>query len=277
MRFHNSRVRAELTAFSNKINGNIQKMALILPQGAVGTTLGGQPITSQTADGAVFVALSTVPVLVRANFDDARIWGVEWLGQFKLRDDLTVGSTYTSMRAKDLATGLPPNIEGGTPAPGGTLWVRYAKSGQKWWAEPYVNFAAKQTHLSSLDLGDRRTGATRTRSQIQNFFRRGATVHGWVSAGPDGVFGNSDDFLISTGETLAQIQDRVLGVGVNSAPLFTSVPSYVVYGVRFGMNFGAHHTILVDAENLTDKSYRGISWGMDGPGRGVSFRYVARW
>jgi outer membrane receptor protein involved in Fe transport len=276
VRFRTPRVRAEFSAFSNKINGNIQKMALILPQGAVGTTLGGQPITSQTATGAVFVALSSVPVLVRANFDDARIWGVEWLGQFKLRDDTTVGSTYTYMRARDLGTGLPPNIEGGTPAPGGTLWVRYAKSGQKWWAEPYVNFAATQSNLSSLDLGDRRTGATRSRSQIQNFFRRGATVHGWVSAGPNGTFGNSDDILIATGETLTQVQNRVLGVGVDSTPLFTAVPSYVVCGVRVGFNLGRHHTILIDAENLTDQSYRGISWGMDGPGRGVSFRYVAR-
>jgi hemoglobin/transferrin/lactoferrin receptor protein len=61
------------------------------------------------------------------------------------------------------------------------VWFRYAKSGQKWWAEPYVMFAQEQTHLSSLDLGDRRTGATRTRGQIQNFFRQGARVRGWIN------------------------------------------------------------------------------------------------
>ena len=277
VRVNTKRVRVELTAFSNTIYGNHQKQSLILPQGAVGSSVGGQPIVAQAAGGAVFVALSSNPVLVRANFDDARIWGVEWLGQFKVREDLTVGTTYTYMRARDLATDLPPNIEGGTPAPGGTVWFRYAKPSQPWWVEPYVTFAATQSHLSSLDISDRRTGATRTRSQIQNFFRNGATARGWVTAGPDGVFGNADDILTETGETLAQIQNRVLGVGVNSAPLWTAVPSYVVWGVRLGVTIAGHHTIMVDAENLGNESFRGISWGMDGPGRGISVRYMARW
>ena len=37
------------------------KQALILPQGAVGTMLGDEPIISQTPDGAVFVAASSGP------------------------------------------------------------------------------------------------------------------------------------------------------------------------------------------------------------------------
>jgi len=152
------------------------------------------------------------------------------------------------------------------------VWFRYAKSGQKWWTEPYVMFAQEQTHLSSLDLGDRRTGATRTRGQIQNFFRQGARVRGWINPGPDGTFGNADDFLIATNETLAQIQDRVLGVGVNSKPLWTAVPAYGIVGVRAGVRFGPH-SIVLDASNLGDKNYRGISWGMDGPGRMVTVRY----
>jgi hemoglobin/transferrin/lactoferrin receptor protein len=57
---------------------------------------------------------------------------------------------------------------------------------------PYVHFAANQNRLSTLDLEDRRTGATRTRSNIKNFFYNGATARGWVNAGPDGVF-NADD------------------------------------------------------------------------------------
>jgi hypothetical protein len=31
--------------------------------------------------------------------------------------------------------------------------------------------------------------------------------------------------------------------------------------------------VLFDFENLTDESYRGISWGMDAPGRGIYVRY----
>jgi len=74
IRYRDRNWRTELSVFVNEVHDNIQKQALILPQGALGTVIGGQPITSQTPNGAVFVPLSTVPVLVRANFDHARIW-----------------------------------------------------------------------------------------------------------------------------------------------------------------------------------------------------------
>ena len=271
-RFRNGRVRASAGMFVNTIDGNIQKQTLILPQGAVGTSLGGQPIISQNANGAVLVALSPNPVLVRANFDKARVWGFETDGEVRLLPQILAGWTYTYMEAEDLNTHLPPNIEGGTPAPGGSVWGRWTAKNNHWWVQPYIVFADEQRALSSLDASDRRTGAGRTRGQIQNFFRRGARVRGWIDPGPDGTFGNADDFLIETGETLAQIQDRVLGPGVNSSPLWTAVPSYTRFGVLIALRVGPH-AITIDAENLTDESYRGISWGMDGAGRGLTVRY----
>jgi hemoglobin/transferrin/lactoferrin receptor protein len=270
--YRRPRWRAELTAFVNTIDGNIQKQALILPQGAVGKSLGGTTITSQNANGAVFVAATTVPVLVRANFDRARVWGLEHNGYFTLAEPVTLHTVVTYLRAKDLTTGLPPNIEGGTPAPEAWFLVRFQRRQSKWWVEPYIHAAAKQTHLSSLDLGDRRTGSGRTRASIQAFFRNGARNRGWVTAGPDGTFGNADDILVVTGETLAQVQDRVLGVGVNSSSLHPAVAAYATGGIRFGVKAGRHQ-LTVHAENLNDKNYRGISWGVDAPGRGISARY----
>jgi outer membrane receptor protein involved in Fe transport len=274
-RLRTQRVRAGIGWFANTIDGNIQKQTLILPPGAVGTSLGGQPITSQNEKGAVFVPLSANPVLVRANFDHVRIWGIESDGGVTITPEVSAGWSYTYMTAEDTGTRLPPNIEGGTPAPGGTIWVRLMPKSSRWWVQPYAVVAGDQSRLSTLDASDRRTGASRTRGQIQNFFRRGARVRGWINPGPDAVFGNADDTLIQTGETLAQIQDRVLGVGVNSSPLWTAVPSYTLVGVRVGLRFGIH-TITVDGENLSDQSYRGISWGMDGTGRGVSVRYSVK-
>ena len=270
--YRTSRIRAQFGGFVNNIEGSLEKFALILPPGAVGQTLGTERITSQGPTGVVFVALSTAPVLARVNHGDAKVWGVEWAGEITARPDVTIGSTYTYLHAASKETGLPPNIEGGTPAPGGTVWVRYMQRGGPWWVEPYLNFAGEQSRLSTLDLGDRRTGGVRTRASIQNFFRRGATVRGWVTAGPDGVFGNADDLLTATNETLTQVQDRVLGIGVNSSQLVSAIPGYAVFGIRFGVRFGPH-TVLVDAENLGDENYRGISWGMDAPGRGISVRY----
>jgi hemoglobin/transferrin/lactoferrin receptor protein len=275
IRYRHRNWRTELSVFVNNVHDNIQKQALILPQGAVGLVIGGQPITAQTPAGAAFVALTTVPVLVRANFDNARIWGIEHSADARLRPDLSLRTSFTYLRAKDTTTDLPPNIEGGTPAP--QLWasVRYSPEGARWWIEPYTHFAWKQTHLSSLDLGDRRTGAGRSRSSIQAFFRNGARARGWVNSGADGIANNADDILIATGETLLQVQDRVLGPGVNSSPLFPQLPGYGVLGIRSGARFGQSE-LLIDFENLTDENYRGISWGVDAPGRGVSVRCTMR-
>jgi outer membrane receptor protein involved in Fe transport len=270
--YRRPRWRADFTAFVNTIDGNIQKQSLILPQGAVGKTLGGQPITGQNANGVVFVSVTTTPVLVRANFDRARVWGIEHNGQFTIAEPLSLHTVFTYLRAKDLDTGLPPNIEGGTPAPEAYFLARWQKPGSAWRIEPYLHVAWDQPHLSTLDLGDRRTGAGRTRASIQSFFRNGARARGWVNAGADGIANNADDVLIVTGETLAQVQDRVLGVGVNSSSLFTEVPGYATVGVRAAVKKGRHE-VIVHVENLGDTNYRGISWGVDAPGRGVSARY----
>jgi outer membrane receptor protein involved in Fe transport len=271
-RYRNKSFRTELTVFVNNVHDNIQKQAVILAPGAVGHTLGGTPITSQNANGAVFVAATTVPVLVRVNFDNARIWGLEHSAEVRLRPSIVLHTALTYLRARDLDTDRPPNIEGGTPAPDGWIFVRWMRPDGRLWIEPYTHFAWEQTHLSSLDLGDRRTGSGRSRASIRTFFLNGARARGWIGAGPDGAIGTADDVLTATSETLAQIQDRVLGVGVDSSSLFPTIPGYATFGVRAGLQFG-RHKVTVDAENLNDKNYRGLSWGMDAPGRGVSFKY----
>ena len=275
VRYRSRRASAEFTVFVNHIYDNIQKQTLILPQGAVGTLLGTEPITAQNANGAVFVAAATTPVLVRANFDNARSWGFEHQGRYQLSGGFSVRTVFTYYNVRDTKTDLAPNIEGGIPAPDGYLVLQYAPSGSKWWVQPYLHAAGEQSNLSTLDLGDRRTAAPRTRNNMRAFFLSGATNRGWVSAGPDGAMGSADDVLTATGETIAQIQDRVLGVGVNSGVLFSAVPSYVTFGVRAGVKFGVHE-LVIDAENFNDENYRGISWGIDAPGRGISVKYVAR-
>lgn len=275
LRYRNKAFRADVALFVNTVHDNLQKQALILPQGAVGLALGGSPIVSQNANGTVFVAATTVPVLVRANFDNARIWGIEHSGEARIGGSWSVQTSFTYIRAKDTATGLPPNIEGGTPAPDAWLSVRWMRPDGRWSVEPYVHGAWRQTHLSSLDLGDRRTGAGRTRSSIRAFFLNGARARGWIGAGADGALGTADDVLSATGETLAQIQDRVLGPGVNSSSLFPTIPAFATVGVRGAFRHGPHQ-IAVDAENLTDENYRGVSWGIDGPGRGITLKYSVR-
>ena len=275
VRYRRPLFRTELSVFINDVYDNIQKQTLILPSGAVGLVIGGTPIVSQNANGAVFVGATTVPVLVRANFDDARIWGIEHTAEARIRRQFTVTSAFTYLRTKDKSSGLPPNIEGGTPAPDLWLSIRWMRPDGRLWLEPYAHIAWEQTHLSSLDLGDRRTGSGRSRTSIRAFFLNGARARGWIGPGVDGTAGTADDILTATGETLMQIQDRVLGAGVASSSLFPAIPGYATGGVRAGVRIG-RHTVTLDAENLNDKNYRGISWGLDAPGRGVTVKYSTR-
>ena len=276
VRFRRGGFDSGLAVFVNDIDGNIQKQALILPAGAVGTPLGDQVVNRQTAGGAVFVPLNaTVPVLINANFDDARIWGIEHTMEVRFSQDLRASTVFTYLHAEDDRTKLPPNIEGGTPAPDGWLKVRWEPAGGRFWVEPYVHAAAKQDRLSSLDLGDRRTGAGRNRNSIAAFFNNGARARGLVGNGPDGASGTADDVLLQTGETLLQIQNRVLGTA-NSSSLVTEIPSYVTFNLRGGYRLAPGHEIQVDLENINDENYRGISWGVDAPGRNFAVRYVGR-
>ncbi|MBA2703245.1 MAG: TonB-dependent receptor [Blastocatellia bacterium] len=275
VRFRHNRFDGDFTWFLIDINAAIVKQALILPPGAVGRMLGDQTITSQNANGAVFVPLSTAPVLIRANFTDARIWGVEHTLNIPFSRDWTFAENFTYIRAKDKANGLPPNIEGGTPPAMGFLRLRYEPSGKKYWVEGYSTLAGRQSRLSSLDLGDRRTGATRSRNNIRDFFRRGACVRGLVNPGPDGICATGDEtLLIATGETLLQVQNRVLG-SATSAPLFDHIPGYVLFNVRGGYRF-EKSDISFDFENITDRNYRGLAWGIEGPGRSITGRYRFR-
>jgi len=214
-------------------------------------------------------------VLIRANFSDARIYGIEHTFEARLNRDWTLGGNFTYVYARDKATGLPPNIEGGTPLPTGFLRLRYEPNGKRFWIEGYSTLADRQSRLSSLDLSDRRTGATRSTGQIANFFRRGACVRGLVAPGPDGRCATGDEtILIPTGETLAQVQTRVLG-SASSAPLFDHIPGYSLINVRGGYRF-ERSEISIDFENITDHNYRGLAWGIEGPGRSVTVRYRYR-
>lgn len=274
VRYQRKRFDAELTVFRLDIVDAITKQALILPQGAVGESLGGQPIVNQLPNGVVFVAASTTPVLVRSNFTSAKTWGVEYETEAKITRDLLFRANFTYIRAADKETGLPPNIEGGTPPPNAFLSLRY--DGHRFWVEAYTTLAARQERLSSLDLSDRRTGATRSRAQIENYFRRGACVNGLTFNAAGTCNANVNTYTLrATGENITQVLTRVLGPGFASAPLFTALPGYGVANVRGGFTINERAGLFWAFENIFDQFYRNPSWGIDGNGRSVTaqFRY----
>ncbi|MGH9880379.1 MAG: TonB-dependent receptor, partial [Pyrinomonadaceae bacterium] len=236
LRFTSSRFAAELTGFTNKLSDVYFDQALILPPGAVGTFLGSEEIIEQRSNGVVFVgAAPTSPVLVRVNYDDARFNGVEFNTQARLSDKLSANGNFTYLRAYSLLNGLPPNVEGGIPPATGFVSLRYQPR-SRFYIEGYSILTGRQRRLSSLDLADRRTGAARSRSNIQNFFRRGACVRGVTTPGAGGCT-TAGGVLIPTGETLLQVQNRLLPLGAtingvtvvgpdSAVPLFTAVAGY---------------------------------------------------
>ena len=281
-RYTSRRFSGDITGFTTKLKDVYFDQSLVLPPGATGILLGSEPITAQNAAGLVFVALSPNPVLVRANFDDARFNGVELNGRGRFTDQWSATGNFTYLRAHSLFNGLPPNVEGGVPPATGFVSLRYQPR-SRFYVEGYSVLAGRQNRLSSLDLGDRRTGGGRSRANIQNFFRRGACVRGVTTPGGGGC-GTAGGILIPTGETLAQVQNRLLPIGatingvrvVNNDTIVPTHPylaGYGLVGVRGSIKFAERSEVFVDFENIFDKSYRGISWGIDGGGRGVTLRY----
>jgi len=265
LRVRRGAVQAEVSVFHLKMQDTVVSRALLLPGGAAGKTLGGYEITRQLESGAVYVAESANPVLVRANSGGARMNGVEQTVQAKLRWGFLFSENFTWIRAVDPETGLAPDIEPGVPAPAGYAAVLWAPASKRIWVEVYGHAAMRQGRLSSLALADRRTGAARSRSNIASFFRNGASARGLVVGGR----------LLATGETLAEVQQRVLG-GLDSAPMYTAIPGYATFGIRAGFPLGARMDLIAEASNLGDRNYRGIGWGLDGAGRGISLRWKCR-
>lgn len=260
-----SRFRAELTGFWSRLGNTIVSQTLILPAGAAGMTLGDQTISGQLPSGAVFVPAATNPVQVRANYGGARIRGVEQSMRLRLSGAWTLNQNFTTVDAADSVTGAPPDIEPGMPAPAGRMSVLYSPEKRRIWVEAYVDAAWRQDRLSSLALSDRRTGAARSRTNIANFFNNGARARGLVAGG----------ILLPTGETLAQVQQRVLG-SASSAAMFTAVPGYGALGLRAGIPAGRRCDVMIDLSNLTDHNYRGLGWGVDASGRAAMVKLKFR-
>ena len=261
LRFVSSRFSGNFAAFDSEISNLIERRTLLLPPGSVGQLAGGQPIIRQDATGAVFTSLSNNAVFVRTNATKVRMRGVEGSFAVKLRRDLTASANTFYVRGTDLRTGLPPSLENGIPPMTGFAGLKWERSSR--WIEVYSNFAAPQRRFSDNDISQARIGGLRTREEIAGFFNGGAVARGLVRNG----------ILLPTGETLAQVQLRVLGPGLQPNALFSKNPGFALFNLRGGFRIGERSTVTVILENLLDKNYRTMGSGIDGPGRNAAVRY----
>jgi outer membrane receptor protein involved in Fe transport len=263
VRFLGRNFSGAVSAFDSEISNLIERRTLLLPQGQVGQLVGGQPIIRQDATGAVFTSLSSSAVFVRTNALKVRLRGVEGSVAMKLRSDLTVNANLFYVHGKDLRTGLPPNLENGIPPATGFAAIKWERAGSPAWIELYSNFAAPQRRFSDNDISQARIGGIRTREEIAGFFNGGAIARGLVRNG----------ILLATGETLAQVQLRVLGPGLQPNQLFTKNPGFALLNLRGGFRISEHSSVTVILENILDKNYRTMGSGIDGPGTNAAVRY----
>jgi outer membrane receptor protein involved in Fe transport len=105
----------------------------------------------------------------------------------------------------------------------------------------------------------------------------------YIVPGSDGRLGTADDLFSPTGETLAQIRDRVLPLGetVNGVrvaddgtrvPLYTRTPGFVSFNVRAGLALTEHVDVTLALMNAFDRNYRVHGSGLDAPGRSLFAR-----
>src|SRR6185295_11144055 len=97
-RFLGSQFSGSVAAFDSEISNLIERRTLLLPAGAVGQLVGGQPVIRQDATGAVFTSLSSAAVFVRTNAVKVRLRGVEGSLALKLHRDLAVNANAFYVR-----------------------------------------------------------------------------------------------------------------------------------------------------------------------------------
>jgi hemoglobin/transferrin/lactoferrin receptor protein len=254
MRRHRFSVQAN--AFAMALAGFIQRRALIFDRNVIGSSLAGFDIVRQDPSGAAYIALDPRPIMTRVNVGRARIVGFDAEAEMRVRESWTANvhvsmATGRTLPARDYLRRIPPPLGG----------VRLRWNRQSTWVEGVASFAATQKRLSADDLEDPRSGAVRSRSTIAGFFNGAAVDLGLVRGG----------ILLATGESLAEVQQRVLGTAA-SAPLFVTQPGFLVVGLRAGARVTSRIDVTLLGDNLGDVNYRLYGSGIDGAGLGLQAR-----
>ncbi|TAK19339.1 MAG: TonB-dependent receptor [Acidobacteria bacterium] len=257
LKLQGSRMSAAVSVYDTEYMDSIQRRAIVFPTSIVGQTISGFTVVRQDAAGLAYIAQDARPIGTRVNLDHARIQGLDASAHVNLNAAWSAAAYFSTSNGKLLSTG--ENLRRMLPPMGGAR-LRFSPSGQ-WWVEGTLAFARTQTRMNAGDLTDARIGGNRTRTSIASFFNGSAVDLGLVKSG----------VLVSTGETLAQVQTRLLGTAT-AAPVFTTGAGWVTVGLRGGVTLHRNVTLTVIGENLTDKNYRVFGSGLDAPGRNVQTR-----
>jgi outer membrane receptor protein involved in Fe transport len=221
----------------------------------------------QRAAGVVALATALDPRAVKAFVNDgrARYYGIETISEVRVTSAWLGRVNYSFLHGRQLN---PNRVVRRLPPQQGQIALLYAPPSKRFWMEIRGTAAGAQDRLSGGDLDDERIGASRSRRDIAQFFE-GDLAAPWVR---NGVF-------TPTGETLSQIQDRVLpGVVSETArvPLYRSTAGWVAFDIVGGVRVGERTSLGIGVTNLLDRNYRTHGSGVDAPGANAFLRLRVR-
>lgn len=278
------RLDVRVQGFDAELQSPIVRRTLLFPVSALPSALAGLPVTpiAQTAAQAeqsvasVATAADSRAVKAFVNEGRARYYGIDAIARYRFAARWSLEANYSYLVGHDLDPTRPVRR---LPPQQGAMSVRYQPGGVLSWIEASALVSGAQDRWSGGDVTDERIGAARRRSDITDFFR-GGRIAPYIHAGSDGLVGTADDVFGPTGETLAQIRDRVLPIGATingvrvvddstRVPVYTKTPGFVVINLKAGLAITRHLNATVALTNLLDRNYRVHGSGVDAPGRGA--------
>lgn len=261
LKFSFGAVGGAVAAYAIEYLDSIQRRAIVFPSNMVGQTIAGFTIVRQDTNGLAYIQQDARPVGTRVNVDRARLQGIDADMNVRVGEAWTIAAYFSMTNGRLLSTSEPLRR---IPPPIGGARVRWAPLSRVW-VEAVMAFARTQTRMNAGDLTDARIGGNRTRTSIANYFNGTAVDLGLVKGG----------LLVATGETLAQVQTRLLGTAT-AGTLFANGPGWVTVGLRAAYTHSSYATLTVIGENLLDRNYRVYGSGVDAPGRNVQVRLTLK-
>jgi hemoglobin/transferrin/lactoferrin receptor protein len=271
LRLRTRKIEARLQFFDTELYDPIVRRTLLFPRDRAPATLAGLPVAvipptaAQQAQGVVAVATSYDPRAVKAFVNDgrARYYGAEASGRLRFTSHWAAEAGFSYIVGRD----LDPNRHiRRLPPAHGMAALEHTRT--RFWWRAYLLFAGPQNRLSGGDLDDERIGASRSRSDIAAVFES-ARLSPFIR---QGVF-------VPTGETLRQIQDRVLpGVADSTrVALYQKTAGWLTCNLHGGYSLTERVSVTGGVFNMLDRNYRVHGSGLDAPGvsafLGLRFRY----
>jgi outer membrane receptor protein involved in Fe transport len=276
------RAHARVHVFDAELIDPIVRRTLVFPLATPPLSLAGLPVTpiaptaAQTVQGVVSVATPADPRAVKAfvNEGRARYYGLDALLRCRLSTRWSAEANYSYLVGHDLNPTRPVRR---LPPQQGFAALRYQAKQRSSWVEASASLSGKQVRFSGGDVTDERIGAARRRTDISAFFQ-GGLISPHILPGHDGQLGTGDDVFGPTGETAAQIRDRVLPLGATingvrvvddgtRVPLYTNTRGFVAVSVRGGLTLVDGVRVTLGLSNAFDRNYRVHGSGVDAPGR----------